>query len=185
MKKYLLLRLLLIVTIAVLTLKCSEDNKSVNPPPPNPNELLNSTFESNGMPDTDGWTLSARPLAEIVEEAPPGGGTYSVRLTAATPEGGKAWIIIPAAADKQNYKLSFWAKTNSPSSLVYFDLLRNGQVESHNELNVRDTVWTQYSVVDTFQVVSGDSIRVIFQERLEQIILRETYFDLCKVETID
>lgn len=163
---------------------CSKDDNPINPPPDS-NILLNTSFEKNGNPDLEGWTISVRPLAEIINDAPSGGGTYCLKLSASDPEGGMGTITIPAANNKTNYKFSFWGKTTQASSTAYFDLLRNGNVEKRSEINISDTVWTQYSVIDTFQVMNGDSIRIILQERFTPLQLFESHFDLVKVETTD
>ena len=138
------------IVIAVITLiiiSCSEDKNPVNPPSSS-NIILNSSFEKNGTPDTEGWEISARPLGEIITDAPSGGGTYCLRLEASNP-GGMATKKISAVTNKQIYKLSFWAKTNQPSSSAFFDLIRNGHVENRTEMNISDTSWSNYSVVDT------------------------------------
>ena len=174
------------IVIAVITLiiiSCSEDKNPVNPSSSS-NIILNSSFEKNGTPDTEGWEISASPLGEIITDAPSGGGTYCLRLEASNP-GGMATRTISTVTDKQIYSLSFWAKTNQPSSKAFFDLIRNSQVEHRTEINVSDTVWTEYSIIDTLQAMSGDSLRITFSERLTQLIFLQSYFDLVKVQTVD
>ena len=167
----------------IFLLGCS-DNKNPVTPTPDSNILLNSSFEKNGIANTEGWEISARPYGEIANEAPTGGGNYCLKLEASNP-GGMAKRQIPAVSSKEIYKLSFWAKTNQPSSKAFFELIRNGLVENQTELSVIDTTWTEYSVKDTFQVMSGDSLRITFQERITQLQMFESYFDLVKVETVE
>ncbi len=167
----------------ILLISCSEDKNPVTPSP-NSNILLNTTFEKNGNPDTEGWEISARPLGEITNEAPVDGGMYCLKLEASNP-GGTATKKISAVTNKQIYKLSFWARTNQPSSTAFFDLIRNGQVENRTEVNVMDTSWTKYSVIDTLQVMNGDSLKITFQERITPLQMLVSYFDLVKVETVD
>jgi hypothetical protein len=167
----------------ILLLGCSENKNPVSPTPDS-NILLNSSFEKNGNPATDDWEISARPYGEITNDAPIGGGNYCLKLEASNP-GGMATRQFPAVSNRQIYKLSFWAKTNQPSSKAFFELIRNGLVENQTELSVIDTTWTEYSVTDTFQVMNGDSLRITFQERITQLQMFESYFDLVKVETVD
>jgi hypothetical protein len=175
------LSILLILSIFVFS--CSKENNPVTTQPDS-SVLLNTSFEKNGIPDDEGWTISASPLGDIVTDAPRDGGTYCLKLEASNP-GGMAFIKVPAKTDKKVYNFTFWGKTTQPSSSAYFDLIRNGQIQSRVELSVMDTTWTKYSLVDTLQVMSGDSIRIIFQERLNQLLMIESYFDLVKVETVD
>lgn len=176
-------RLFGLTVLSVLMFSCSKEENPVTPPPES-NILLNSSFEKNGLPDDDGWTISVRPLGEITNQAPPNGGTFCLKLEASNP-GGMATKTIPVMMDKQVYKFSFWAKTNEPSSVSSFELIRNGQVENHTELSITDTLWTEYSIVDTFQVVNNDSLRITFQERFTPLLMLESYFDLVKVEAIN
>ena len=174
---------IVIAVITVILISCSEDKNPVSPPSSS-NIILNSSFEKNGTPDTEGWEISARPLGEIITDAPSGGGTYCLRLEASNP-GGMATKKISAVTNKQIYKLSFWAKTNQPSSSAFFDLIRNGHVENRTEMNISDTSWSNYSVVDTLEIMNDDSLKITFQERITQLQLFESYFDLVKVETLD
>ncbi len=176
-------RLVFLIVLMLITLSCSKKENPVNPPSDS-NVILNSSFEKNGVPDNDGWTISARPLGEITTDAPPGGETYCLKLEASNP-GGMATIKVPVVTNKQVYNFIFWAKTNQPSSSAFFDLIRNGQIQNSEELNIMDTTWTEYSLVDTLQVMSGDSIRITFSERLSPLQFFESYFDLVKVETVD
>jgi len=183
MKTKIIFSLLIAIGLLII-ISCSEDENPTNPAGED-NILVNSTFEKNGAPYEDGWKISPPPRGEIVEDAPSGGGDYSLQLAAFDPEGGSATITVAAMEDKMIYKLSLWAKTNSPSSVIFFDQIRNGVVVSREEVDVSDSSWKEIFLTDTLNIAAGDSLRITFMERLSQLVQLKTNYDLCKLAAVE
>jgi hypothetical protein len=173
----------LIALVLVIT-TCQEDENPIITT--GSNVLINSSFEKGDSSSADGWIISPNPLGGFSKDVPPGGGTFSLRLQAATPEGGKATITVPVLPDKQVYKLTFWAKTYEDSNSVLLDFITSSETPQTDTIEIRDTVWTQYSfTTDTLQVSEGDSLRITYRAGIEQILLVNSFLDLCRLEAVD
>jgi hypothetical protein len=160
--------------------------KSENPTTANggPTVFLNSSFESTGTPSSDGWTISSSPMGGFATDVPTNGGNYSIFLQASNP-GGSATINIALPFGVHLFRFSVWAKTGSVAGhadLVYVPSV--GQSMRLYQIDVPDTTWRQYSIVDSLPSQTGDSIKVVLSAGFSELIFSRTYFDLCKLEQI-
>jgi len=167
---------------------CSEEEKSVNPP--SGNALINSSFEKNGQPSSDGWTIPSG--SKYSNDVPPGGGSYSLELESNQPPEVYAEIMVPVLTQFNNYKLSFWSKSSGVSSGIYgkaiLSLLRNGsEVKSIGKTldNPGNIVWSSSTLADTFSVAAGDSFSVKLSGGASQLFPGKTQFDLCILEAVE
>ncbi|RLC51598.1 MAG: hypothetical protein DRI23_04660 [Candidatus Cloacimonadota bacterium] len=177
--------LIIILSSLFLLWNCDECSTCTNPPDEEDKILVNTSFEKNGNPSADGWNISPPPLGNFASDAPSGGGTYSVALEANNPFGGEAAITVKSLTDFDIYKLSFYAKFEKIYSTASLFLIRNGRVSKENTVFVTDTIWTLYSITDTFQTSAGDSIRILFRGGTTAVIAGKTLFDLCKLEAVE
>ena len=70
------LSLIFISTLVYEPVNC---NQSLIEPPVNNNNLLsNGSFEINNVPTLEGWRFGNQQLAKLVNDAPPGGGSWSL-----------------------------------------------------------------------------------------------------------
>ena len=176
--------ILIIFSSLFLLWNCDECSTCTDPPGEEDKILVNTSFEKNGSPSADGWTISQPPLGNFVTDTPPGGGTYSIFLEASNP-GGLAKIQVAALSSINIYHLSFWAKSKFVIGGANLSFVRNGSVVDQKKLSIPDTVWTMYILTDTFQVNQGDSIRIEFYAGISAIETGGSYFDLCKLETVE
>jgi hypothetical protein len=177
LKKYLILLLFIIFNYG-----CSEEENPINPP--EGNLIINTSFEKNGQPSSDGWKVTSTLPNNFSNDVPDSGGSFSLVLEAGW-VGGFAEIKVPALVQYSNYKLSFWSKYSAFKGSATLSLLRNGTAIKENSVTVNDIVWGNYSVSDTFSVVQGDSIMVQLSGGYAQLLPGETYFDLCKLEAFE
>jgi len=175
--------LLIILSSLFLLWNCDECSTCTNPPDEEDKILVNTSFEKNGNPSTDGWMISIA-LGYFVTDTPTGGGSYSIALEASNP-GGEAVITVGALTGFNVYRLNFFAKFENISSSATLSFIRNGTVSKEKNISITNTNWTSYSIKDTFQTNVGDSIRILFRGGIIQLLSGRTYFDLCKLEAVE
>ena len=73
------IRYVLLAVFAFIAMDC---NGSLLESTNDINLLLNESFERNHTPTLEGWRFGNPQLAQLVNEAPPGGGNWSLQLTA-------------------------------------------------------------------------------------------------------
>jgi len=176
--------LLIILSSLFLLWNCDECSTCTNPPDEEDKILVNTSFEKNGNPSADGWNISSPPFGDFVIDAPTDGGTYSVALDAGNP-GGEAAITVNALTNFDIYKLSFFAKFENINGTAGLFFIKNGVVIKNSNITITDTSWTLYSITDTFQTSTGDSIKVLFRGGITQLLPGKNYFDLCKLEAVE
>ncbi len=146
-----------------------------------PEILLNSSFEQNGNPSIENWISNDTTGIKIVDEAPAEGGKYSLRIKASWFPENSTSIIIDAPQGNNIFKLSVWAKYFNVSGTI--DLKKESDPDKKS-INVADTSWTVYSLIDTINIKAGEKLQVVLNGGISQIIAGETYFDLIKLEQL-
>jgi hypothetical protein len=168
----------------LLFIGCSEQEATE---PTEENTLLYSSFEKNGKFSADGWTLPL--LSDSSYDIPSGGGTFSLVLEASDPPETYAKIKVPVKTQYNNYRFTFWSKSNSVTSNIYgratLILTRNGTNIKSLNVSVDDIIWKSYSIQDTFSVAVGDSFEVRLSAGFSQLFSGQSYFDLCTLYGID
>ena len=182
------IKLIIFITISILMIlfisSCSEEESPVTPPAGN--ILINSSFEKNGQPSSDGWTIPAG--SKYSSDVPPNGGKYSLLLE---PNWGPeiyAEIKVPVLDQYNSYRLSFWSKSSGVTSGIYgkavLSLVRNGSEVKSISKTLDNIVWSSNILADTFSVASGDSFLVKFSAGQSQLFPGETNFDICTLEAV-
>ena len=178
---------LLFISSLLLTLLIIGCNEEKTTEPTEENTLLFSSFEKNGKFSSDGWTLPL--LSDSSYDIPSGGGTFSLVLETSEPPGTYAHIKVPAKTQYNNYRFSFWSKSNSVTNNIYgkatLILSRNGSNIKTLNVSVDDITWKSYSIQDTFTVAAGDSFEVRLSAGFSQLFSGQSYFDICTLYGID
>lgn len=129
-------------------------------------QLLNGSFEADGQPTLAHWQ-SFCPVAESLQEAPDGGGNWSVKVVAGNFQGcfpGYFYQTLPEITDGSVYQLKAWVRDAQglfPRSIFL------GKINADQEITLfaGDTTssgnWTELQVIDTFQLSAGDTAAVI------------------------
>ena len=183
MKHILIARPLTFILFVLLISACTEDDPTE---PTDENTLLYTSFEQNGMFSADGWKLPAQ--YESSTDVPAGGGNFSLVLNSSNPPD-TAYIKVPVKTQFNNFKLTFWAKSNGVTSDIYakaiLSLVRNGTILKSQSILIDQIDWRSFSMQDTFNVAEGDSFMVQLSGGMHQLLSLETYFDLCTLYGVD
>jgi hypothetical protein len=160
---------------------CSDSDKH------EPEVLFNSSFERNGNPTLDEWSLVGFPV-ESAMDAPPGGGLWSVSLIGGAPPSGG---LIAAVSDVQNgdlIRVSAYVLGAGPFGGAYVSLLVGDNSErDYGHVRFRrstDTAWTRVEFVDTVDARPGDSTWVRVWPLYNPITAPRGLVDLVKVERL-
>jgi hypothetical protein len=129
--------------------------------------VINASFETDGMPNLDGW-VDPCGFTSFVQDTPPDGGIWSLGVPSGNTQGcfpGYVYQILPDSVLAQNtsYKLSGWVK--NPTDLtagIYFGTIDDlDQVE----LALGDTTtaaeWTFLSASYTFDLLPNQRAVII------------------------
>jgi hypothetical protein len=148
--------------------------------------IKNGSFEFNDIPSLEWWELGNRDFAELVNDAPPEGGNWSLRLTSdGSPTSSYAYTNVSGVKSGDVLLLSAYIKAGGFDGGGSIDL-RTGQfftiTETDKSVSSGDTSWTQISLVDTIDLNSGDSVWVVLSSLHTQITQRSGLFDLVKIE---
>ena len=184
MKHRLIARRLTYIFLALLIIGCTEEETTE---PTDENTLLYSSFEENGKFSSDGWTLPTQ--SDSSSDVPSGGGKFSLVLEASQPPEVFAQIKVPVKTEFNEFKLTFWSKSNGVTSDInakaILSLVRNGSILKSQSILIDQIDWRSFSMQDTFNVAEGDSFMVQLSGGMHQLLSLETYFDLCILYGVD
>lgn len=118
-------------------------------------QVINGSFEDDfGNFSLEGWQNNGGTASNI---ASPYGGVWSLGLY-----GGCIWVNcsqkIPQIQPGEIWMLTCWAKTE--------DMWGGGNISWSNGYNgvfVSDSTWSQYTVVDTFDIANFDTISIVIE----------------------
>ena len=145
-----------------------------------PAQIVNGSFELNDQPSLEGWQNYG---GQSHHEAPPGGGEWSLEIS-----GGCVWGYVyqnlPHIKNNEIWRLSCWARR--------IDLFGGGHIawwipsknRSLKDAWLADSLWSYYSVVDTFLIEETDTIAVLLEGGGGIVGCGGAYFDLVEVEKI-
>lgn len=151
------------------------------------NLLSNPSFESNGSPSLQGWSHAYMDTSifAFTSDVPPAGGKYSVAIDAVWGPPNTISQTVPVSPGDHQYKFSAWAKKIGFGGQLQLYLERSGSLSLLKYIDVTDTTWTEYSLVDTLSVEGGDSLRVLISGGLSQLQAGTTYFNLCELKQLE
>ncbi len=194
----------LIFLAAATTYQCSSTTKPSEEKPSSRwrNLLVNSSFEFDGSPSDSAWYPSRikcsgriRDLLEFISsDAPPNGGSYSMRLPAYMPNPrGECFCAIntiaPAPAGTHCYRLSCWLKPHQAwCGIVHLQIKHNDTLLTimNPSVSIEERLdWYYYSRIDTITSEIGDSLVVTLLGGVNNFIFASTKFDLCKLEILE
>ncbi len=110
---------------------CEKSTNDLVTPPQIKNLLTNSSFEINGSPTMNGWTLSEedttflRYLLRFSTDVPPGEGKSSIVVNYSFPGPWIIYQLVSADAGSHVYRLSFWARNFFGQGKVTLGLNQN------------------------------------------------------------
>ncbi len=146
------------------------------------NLIKNGSFESNGKPSLKYWSGRDSSYATFSEDTPKEGGHWAVVLPVHSLE--PLNLRLAQAAElhsgKHILKLSFWAKYQGlkSGSALLVRQTADRQLILEKEIAVKDTVWTQYALVDTVQLNTNEKLYVNLSGGASELAGGATMFDL-------
>jgi hypothetical protein len=192
MKTYSLI--LYTLTFALIhSMSCKKSENAVAAPPTDANLIVNSSFELNGAPTLQGWNSNSVDTSYVnfSNDAPSGGGSYSVRLRNGWTVRSTIWYCFMPPIGTHPYRLSVWAKAMRSNALVEAGgdvilMTRNGGVSNPpKSIHFADTTWATGSLIDTLTTSSTDSVVVTLRGNIDQSSAGYVLFDLCRFEKLD
>ena len=190
----------ILIVLSIINFKCRKSDSIVSPEG-SQNLLTNASFESNGNPSFDRWSINLREdsiprYLKFSQDVPPGGGRWSAAI-----ENPDSFIIVITSSPiipkgSHKYRLSLWAKSNNPNVVAILNYQCTKDITYGSSIRITDTVWRPYTVTyTTFDTLTtSDSTKVIADSsRFIYIALwtvfskerTKTYFDLVTLEQID
>ncbi len=145
--------------------------------------LQNGSFEIHGRGSLDGWSFGNRDLAELVEDAAPNGGNWSLQLAADwAPTSGFAFQSVTGLAPGSIVRLSAFVRGVGPSGgCGILELTYHGRTRSARSCT---TSWTRISVVDTLVSTEPDTLWVRLSSPVTEVVPFRQQFDLVKLAAI-
>lgn len=182
-------RITIILVIVLSGLSCKDTTTA---PTTDNNLLFNSTFEINGVPGLQGWTVPDTSVVHFSTDVPPSGSGHSIVLHAAWY--GMWWasnsiyqsFTVPSGTHR--YRLSVFGKsTGVPGRLFAFRNRPPGETSpvEFSSLGIVDTVWSFYSQTDTLTTIANDTLFVTIFGGGTESRGGTTYFNTCKFEKLD
>jgi hypothetical protein len=148
-------------------------------------QVINGSFENGSSADLSGWEWTCG--AESVEDAPPGGGSWCIKVAGGNVKGcfpGFAYQKIPGAIAGQPYTLSGWVHSESSRTVgLYFGTIHKDTITTQAGDTTTSNAWKQLSIESSFTLSEGDTaIVVLFGGIAAGPFQGFGYFDLIKLE---
>jgi len=162
---------------------CAESPTSV---PAGSNLVPNGSFEQNGQATLATWEISNPSLASLDPHAPPGGGSWSLRLQAdQVPTTSRARVAVQGLADGDVVRLSAYVQASGVGGggLVGIEVTAaNGQVRQKSFAAGDAPQWTRVEVTLTIASQPGDTVWVVLKAPPTELTARAGLFDLVTLE---
>lgn len=128
-------------------------------------QLLNGSFEDGGAPSFEHWTDQCS-QAQLVEEAPPGGGAWSLSLPAGNVKScfpGYVYQVLDAIEPGQSYLLTGWVKNETPITAgIYLGKIDElGQISTLQGDTTTADEWTFLSVQGDFPLGANEMAAIV------------------------
>ncbi len=156
--------LIIFISLLSVVFACS---LVVNPAGEVNNLIKNGSFEENSKPTLKYWFGLDSSVAKLVKDAPERGGEWSVAIPLHRLEPLNFRLAQAVNLHSGTHILQFsfwgiWSKTDK-SLPGYANLIRktkDGKLIDEGGLAVKDTTWTQYTLLDTVHLQEGEKLYV-------------------------
>ncbi|PWB72019.1 hypothetical protein C3F09_07135 [candidate division GN15 bacterium] len=151
--------------LALLTLAAGLSCKNDTTGPINDagNLVTNSGFELNDKPSYVGWSFSNPADTAVSDDVPLAGGTWSLLMRPEFLPSPYARYYITGENGRRVYSLSVWVKTTNltePAHIACGILQPDRTLRNEVQVNILGTDWTQYSLEDTLDIITTDTLVV-------------------------
>ena len=149
--------------LIMFTTSCNDNSVSVNGI--QQNLIQNSSFELNGQPTLSSWIVDTM-WVKVVQDAPIGGGQWSIHVTAPwIPLGEGATAYVTGQSGVGVYRLSASVKPIIMDGQLSLGLWKNGyptDVKIASRTRTDSMGWDQVTLLDTLTLHPTDSMWVHF-----------------------
>ncbi len=143
--------------------------------------LYESSFEQNNNESLGQWESNNKKAFTIIKDSPKEGGEYSLKAETVWGPPTKIWIKITPPEGTNIYKLSFWGKYQKVKGKAWIGTNLDSAFAT-NPVIVNDTLWQQYSQVDTITTVHNEYLYIVLTGGFSELLSGATYFDLVKLK---
>ena len=189
MKSLLRISVLGLFGLAVALLNCK--NTGTGPDNSLGNLLANGSFELNGHPTFGSWALVDTPLDTMTlfkQDVPPFGGSFCLEVTPRPPDANWARAYATGILALGGvFRVTVWARTTNdwPNGSIAFGKISQGFPTILKSKGTPSPDWTQYTLEDTLDVSTQDSLFVqLSPGQADQIVPGTMRFDLIKLEQL-
>lgn len=175
------MNLIIFSLIFIFVSGCKKSADIIVPPQEEIDIIQNFSFEVDGLPSIEGWSLLTNVSSSISYSAdvPPSGGSWSVVLSV----GDRVLVRLRSSVSPpqglHTYRLSVWAKSKGEPGKVRL-LLNETELRT---LIVTDSIWKFYSTLDTITTTPSDSLVVELDAGITSGF-SQSFFDLCRLTII-
>jgi hypothetical protein len=171
-----LVRMLCLICLSVLFLGCESTSR------PDREETLisNGSFEKKGKPSLEGWEILNPTLAQSENEGGPGGGSWSIKLTADwAPTSAVVWQKIDGVKNGDVLTLSSYVKARPDGGgIMKLVCGPHAQLPSRERWVTSDsTGWVKVAVTDTLSLAEGEFVWVVLSSHHTELVPRMGLFD--------
>ncbi len=171
---------------SIIFIVCQKSEESISGPINNHNLIINSSFETEGNPTLGDWLTDDINRVEFSNDSPEDGGKWSIALEADwSPSPPSLFTLKKLVKGNHKYNFSFWAKCEGIGGYGYLSLKNLDTLIIKKYIQVVDTTWIIYSIIDTISSNEYDSIELKLSGGFSHLLYGKTYFDLCKLEILD
>lgn len=176
---------ILINTLLYEPINC---NPTLIGPPIDNNLLPNGSFEINNIPTLNGWRFGNKQLAKLVNEAPAGGGNWSLELTSDwAPTTGYVYTPVLNVKSGDIVRLSAYVRAYGKfggRGIIGLSVSPNFSPNYSKSAYSSDSIWNRISVIDTLILTPSDTLWVFLSAPITEIVPFQQLFDLVKLEKI-
>lgn len=147
------------------------------------NLIQNSSFENNGQPTLQSWSMFQNTYQVFVQDVPPNGGQWSIGITPGwIPFIGAVGTLIVGQSGVGIYELTVWMKSNPERGSASFG--RHAHDNPWKQVYCDSASWVSYSLVDTLSLQPNDTIVVLLSAGSDEVPLGNVLFDLVRLQKI-
>ena len=149
--------------------------------------VLSDSFEVNHVGSYTGWHIDPT-LTDFSDDAPDGGGSWSLSLTPGNTSEGYAIKYLEPENGDGIYRMSIWVKRYG--SAGNYASIKFGKMEVDSTLTLKeeipdpDSSWRNIIITDTLTFETGDRIYIKLSAGTSEVETWQSLFDLVRMEKL-
>ncbi len=184
MIKKLLISSFILLPFTLFNYQCSD---SIIVPGIENNLILNPSFEENGNASLAWWIIAGDTINQFTTDIPPNGGNWAITINSVwiSPLTNGIYTTVKLSPGTHIYHFSVWAKYQNVTGSTNMLIVKPDTTIVLRSIQITDTLWKQYSVIDTIAADDSDSLSIILSGGGSQILFGKSYFDLCTLKLLE